>query len=212
MSLIPIFYGGGQVATIAAFDSAFATGNSITAPDGILAGDIIVLWDVILSDGPGGGVPSGFTGIESSGIGNARLSYKIAAGTEGGTSITGITGTSPTPYKAMAVFRPSVAPSVSVQDSDLEFTADNPAAQTISANGADTPLIALAAYAAGGGLSGASLSPSADDSVDDAGGESIHIRLSWKIYNTAPADLTADLGDSGTANVLASCYLQVSAA
>jgi hypothetical protein len=216
---------GGKLTTIAQVLSATSVESAtITAPVGIRAGDLIVMLDVAFGTSPVAEViPTGFTPIVTSSSGanfRAVLSYKLATGTEGGTSITGMTETNldGTFGKMIYVFRGNVpATLITVADAAAEFTTGNPAAQTVNASGGFAPLVVLGCYGCGpNGLvnprtftvAGIAAKDGEINAFADGAYTDTDAWLAYKIYNIAPADVVIDMDDEAT-NVLMSAYIQM---
>lgn len=196
--------------------NATSTGETITGPAGILAGDLIVLLDRADdsdSSAPASVVPTGFTAISdvhSNGPATRQiLSYKLADGTEASATITGMVGASST-HKALYVFRGNIdIAEVTIQDADGVGQTGNPAAQTITASGGAAPLIVIGAFGALNTIT-ESFTPAEDDSLTVTGSE--EIILAYKIYDSSPANVTIDQGDHSGMNGLQGCYIECSGA
>jgi hypothetical protein len=220
------FGAGGGVSSLTFFASTgpISGSDSITLPDNIAAGDLIVIVDRSLSSGstPTLVVPTNFTQLATQTGGPTvggsllRLTYsaKIAVGTEGGTSVTGQTANLDR-RKFALVFRGDVPiSSFTAFDAALEgFTDGNPAAGTISAAAQTPPLIAIAFY---GASSSASLqsatktfSPAEDAQIPTSGTASV-VYVKYKIYNSAPSDISIDLPDVASDNLLSGLGVSVS--
>jgi hypothetical protein len=197
--------------------SATSTGETIDAPAGIVAGDLLVLLDKAQSDGttPTAVLPTGFTSIHDDGLSTIRqkASYKLADGSEASASITGMVGNFGN-AKILLVFRGNnAAQSLTLAGAAGEATAGDPSAQVVGASGGTAPLIVLGFYGAPGGLAGLdidtrSFTPAKDDEVNST----TRLYAAWKIYDSSPADVTVDMGDFADtgANVLQSCYIACS--
>ena len=146
-----------------------------------------------------------------------RMNYLVAPDSS-------ISGT--TPYYAadnntlnttnmILVFRPNTTPA-NVTVNSLNNYADagvltSPANQTITSGLGTAPLVAIALYeqAGGGSITTRSFSPAEDGEVTSG----ISRFIKYKIYNSAPANVTVGMtSSSGTARGLASFYLQVNGA
>ena len=185
-----------------------STTSSCTAPAGIQAGDIILFANRNDGGGSSTAVPAGFTSMQSSnnGTDGQTLSFKVAAGTEGGTSITGYSGTGAT-RTMIIVFRPNVgAHAATVGGAVGTFVSTDPVAQVAAASGGTAPLIVVVAYGAKVAISGDTCSPAADGSLAHP---SDRLKVAWKLYPAGPADVTADMGDLGSSNCVQGGYLQV---
>lgn len=197
-----------RVTTLAQQNLATSTAATITAPSDIVAGDLLVLWDAPINSAgtPTAVTPAGFTQITNITATLIRgiASYKIANGSEASASISGMNGTSAN-RKILYTFRGNVPiTTATLLGLTAEGTDGNPAAQVCSAGSGTPPLVVLGCYYGTPSLSGASFTPAEDASTTTGARQ-----VSYKIYNSAPADTTVDLGDGGS-NLLASFYLQVS--
>jgi hypothetical protein len=201
-----------RLSTISQVLSSGSSAATIAAPSGIQAGDLIVLADAATSIGstPALVTPSGFTNLTNASDANDRMAcwYKLADGTEGGASYTGMSGGSQT-RKVMAVFRGDI-PAISITPADADsgaFTSGDPASQIItSASGAPPLVVCSAYYGTTGSISPRSFTPAKDGEVNPSGSTALY--LAWKIYNAAPADVTVDMGDHGV-NCLQSFYMRM---
>ncbi len=224
----PGWFPGGALAvaappslTLSAQASAFGT-NSIGAAatvacPTVIAGDLIVVYSIVDNGDavtPTASSPaSGFTSARNDSLTNGRavVWYKIAAGTESGSTLTGMTPLGdPLPTVSailVATFRGSSAiASVSVGSAAGQATTGNPNAQVVTSSSGVAPLVVICAATGTANLTGFGFSPSADGNVTTTGSIST---LQWKIYNSAPADVTVDFGDRGT-NYLQSMYFACS--
>lgn len=204
-----------RITDLAVADSATSTSHTITVPASVQAGDLLVLSDFAFNTGttsiPTNVVPSGFTQVQTASMASGNpdafrltVSYKIADGTEASTSITGMN--SAFESKRLYVFRASAAISAaSVASVNSQATAGNPSPQPITSSGGAVPLVVLAAYAADGTVNPRTMTPAKDGEL----GSGQHW-LAYKIYNSSPADVSADMDDEGDANILISCYIAVS--
>lgn len=219
-------FGKRAVTTITQVLSATSTNSAnITAPVGIAAGDLIVMYDCATSDsGPASVVPTGFTQIYDSGIsgsnGKAITSYKIAAGTEGGTTITGMVGAGAlsSSAKAIYVFRgDNPIAVITALDVDNTNTTGNPGAQTITSATGVVPLVVLGFYVVTGNtlvnprtftVGGIAAKDGEVNASYNGPLIDTDLWIAYKIYNSAPADVVVDMDDEGADNFLGSCYLQ----
>lgn len=210
--IINPFVFGEPALTLSQVLSATSTGTTIAWPATLAAGDLAVLVDSADStlDGvpPSTVVPSGFTSIVNTANGTSHrqiCSYKILTGSESG-SLSGMNGVD-NDRKAMVIFRgSSPITSVSVGSATGQQTTTNPTAQVPAASGGVAPLIVFGAYFATSAVSPRNFTPAKDGEVNP----STNLYLAWKIYNSAPADVTIDMDDEGILNILQSFYLQVS--
>jgi hypothetical protein len=184
-----------------------STAGTIVAPTGIVAGDIIVLYDNAANNStlPAALIPSGFVGILNNTLSTNRrviCSYKIATGSESGTTITGMSVNNVV-AKIMLVFSINRASPVTVKSVQYEATDGDPVAQVIPSGSGTAPLVAIGFNRNTSGT-GISMSPTEDGSVVNSG----HFGY-YKIYNSNPAtNVTFDGGDGGVNNMLMSFYLE----
>lgn len=194
--------------------SAVANAANITIPASAAVGDLAVLFDYAFTVGttPADAVPSGWTSLvtasKSDGFNDARMtcSYKVLAGGEPGSSVTGLNSDSEN--KVMLVFHPSIAITTVTPSTWVgQVTAGNPTAQSILASGQPTPLLALAAACIEGGTGAFSVeSPAFSATVATADADML---AGYTIYNSSPADHSLDMADLGTNNGLSSGYIRV---
>lgn len=195
--------------TISFFDSASSNASTVTVPAGIQGGDIAVLIDFALNTSstvPTSVLPTGFTlingvaSISGTNRGNARFSYKILNGTEGGSSLTGMNNDFES--KVLFVFRGNVPISVaSVQNAGGTIGAGTPSSRSITASGGTPPLLVLGASGGGAALTG---SPAFTSTVSET-----YARLGYIIYNSSPANNTVTSSDAGDTNSLQTCYIEL---
>lgn len=187
--------------------------DSITAPAGIIAGDLIVCLNIAESGGAGPttAVPSGFTSINNvtvttpgSNVQRSILSYKLAVGTEASSTLTGMVGA----YTLIILVFRGNAPAalLTVASVNGQATAGNPTAQSVTASGGVVPLVVLGAYWTQGVVNPRTFTPTKDGEVSN-GSQSGWI--AWKIYNASPANVSIDMDDEGDGNSLQSCYIQM---
>lgn len=212
MMLINPFVFGVASLTLTQVLSATSMADTIAWPGSLAAGDLAVMLDQAnsASNGvpPTTVVPSGFTSIvnTASAFSHRQIcSYKILTGSESG-SLTGMDGVD-SDSKAMLIFRGS-APitSVTVGGVTGQQTTGNPTAQVPAASGGTPPLIVIGAYGSDGSINPRNFTPAKDGEITP----NVACYLAWKIYNSAPADVTIDMDDEGTINLLQSFYLSVS--
>jgi hypothetical protein len=225
----PGFITGAKLTTVTVFATATAQNSAtITAPANIQAGDLIVMVDQasggIVGTPPAAVTPTNFTALVTSftaGTSRMCVSYKLAVGTEGGTSITGMAGASGGgSAKVMYVFRGNkAATALTVASANSQGTTGNPNPQSVTASGGVAPLVVLGFYGMEIGTAGA-VNPRtftvggvpAKDGETEAVGDStldVDTWLAYKIYNTAPADVSVDMDDEGAGSLLASGYIQM---
>lgn len=211
------FRAGGTAAagitTLTFQNSSTSTAATITLPGSINAGDLIILFDRAQgTSAPAAVTPTGFTQIANFAASTIRnvISYKIAAGTESSSSITGMDGNI-SDAKIALVYRGDAAIStVIINDLATQATDADPTSQVVNASGSPAPLIVLGSYgtSAGGAAFTRTMSP-AEDSEITASANVYYVKR--KDYNSSPADVTVDMNDPGSNsnNVLASFYITV---
>jgi hypothetical protein len=198
--------------SISVFSSATSTATTITAPANINAGDLLVLLDRAENlgvDPPTLVTPTGFTSI-----GNIttylysmqNLSYKLAVGTEGNATITGMSGDNYA-RKALYVFRGDVAAgTITVMSYNGEATNFEPSSQTVTASSGTYPLVVIGAYSTfNTALSPRTFSPAKDNEITPVN----DFYLAYRIYNSSPANTSVGMEDEGDENMLQSCYIQM---
>lgn len=172
------------------------------------------------SSTPAAVTPTGFTAaITSVNATGIRLcaSYKLAVGTEGGTSVTGMAGNGGyAAVKVCYVFRGNVAAtSVTLGDPGSQGTNNDPSSQVVTVSGGVPPLVVLGFYTAQPGGSGLvnprTFSTTKDGEIEGIsdGTDDGDLWMAYKIYNSSPADTTIDMADEGS-NCLGSCYIEMS--
>jgi len=203
--------GGGAVTSLSEFATANSSTESLTLPANINEGDLILFLNRSAGFGSvGTGVPSGFTSIDlqsPSGTQGQQLSYKIAAGTEGGTSINGLTGSGNDFRNACIVVRgDNPITAVNVLDIDGDESNGAPSDQTITSGGGTPPLAVVGAMGSSGAIT-PSFSTTEDSDARTADDEGI---LLAKYYNASPANTVVGMNDGGSFNCLQSCYIECS--
>jgi hypothetical protein len=206
----------GGLASITQVGSSTSTAATITLPADIQAGDLIVILDGANSAfaTPAAVTPTDFTNHANNTVTppyegyRLMLSSKLAVGTEGSASITGMNGNAGN-TKACYVFRGDI-PATSRTPSTFngEGTTGDPAAQNVAASGGSAPLVVLAGYfARSGPVDPRTFSPAKDGEINAGSGV---LYLAYKIYNSSPADVSVDMDDEVT-NLLQSGYIEMAA-
>lgn len=204
------------VSSISQNASANVAGGSLTAPADINAGDLLVFFDTGVNIGAApdaSAVPSGFTEILTDSLGGSddarmTLSYKIADGTEGSSSLTGMTHDFE--VKLLYTYRGDIAiSSVNIVDTDSEITDGNPTSQTIASGSGSAPLVVVAGYTSSGVVNPRTFSPAKDGEIGE-NDTAIEGSLAYKIYNSSPANVSIDMDDEGVSNGLCGCYIECS--
>lgn len=189
--------------TLTFIEGTASSAATITAPTTINAGDLLIMADFAINAAsvPTTVVPTGFTSISNTNnTTTCKLifSYKIADGTEDGSTITGMDGDS-LDRKTIGQFRGSPAISTVTLSAifDSGFTAGDPAIQTITASAGTPPLIVI-----GCAVTTSAANPLTNMSVSDGQFEASinRIQVSYKIYDTGPANVTVDVADNGDNN------------
>lgn len=198
--------------------SSASDGSSIIIPSGVQANDVLVITDYAAAISPVSVTPTGFTLALSTSATEVltNISYKLANGTEGSLSVTGMSGVNQT--KQCLVFRPQFTPTSLIhQDTAGQATSATPTNQTLNASaGAGYAVIALAHYYGSDRISTFSargFSPAADGetqveySLGTVFERSTFVK--YKNYTSfeTPSDHTISVGDNGS-NVLQSLYLR----
>lgn len=193
--------------------AAVASGGAaavISLPAGSAAGDLCILQSgSVTTSTPS--APAGFTALvaTASATNNCLIAYKVltAADILAG-SVKGISGGSGTNRAVIAVFHPNTPfKSLLGGGAQGQGTSGDPVAQTISATSATPPVLLL-----GCGYATALIAMSGTLTTSGsvvAGSNSNH----WLVYEFqvgSTANRTIDCNDGGTANILQSCYLQLS--
>jgi len=186
--------------------------STLVVPSGVQAGDLLV-WSDYVPNYSSGTVPSGFTQIvlTTANVVNHRTAYKIATGTESGTTLTGMTGSDFA--NALAVFRgaiPFTGAAFTVWNSE-GLTDGDPASQTVSVPDIGTGVVIAVAGARSttGNIAFSTQSPTFDGTISsrNSGGEAL--TLGYNIYDFAPVAQTVDVADVGTRNTLQSGLLSL---
>lgn len=187
--------------------SETSTASTITIPASAQEGDVAILYDVANSGStPTSVTPTGWTSIRSDAgsISRQNSSAKVLVAADAGASITGMSGTN-WENKTLIVVRPNVpARSFVAAGANGETTSGTPANQTVTASAGSAPLIVVAGYTISGSFGTLTFSPTQDATVSNGSFQ----RLRYKIYNSAPADVTVGMSDAGL-NWMQSFYLQV---
>jgi hypothetical protein len=197
------------LSTLSQVLSATSAASTITLPGGILASDLIVLLDYATNSSglPTSVTPVGFTNLtntpQTGGIRRVMVSAKIADGTEGGTSITGMNGTSQN-RKGCLIFRGDAPPAtVTGGGGTFEFTLNAPTNQAQNVSGFAVPVVVLAMYASTGSVTTRGMSPAKDGEISQVSNQWY---LAWKIYNTSPANTTISQSDDGSNGMFSSFF------
>lgn len=190
-----------------------ASGNgvkTITAPSTIQKGDILILIDFTVTLYGDQVIPAGFTSILSRTGPAVSISCKVADGSEAGTTLQGLAGfdgggANGYTAKLLLVFQANArlfTPSTFNQ----QRTDGNPSPQTVLAGGKTNPLIVLAFYYSYGVVDPRTFSPAKDSEVKFS--TSHNVWAAWKVFNTGHQDVSVDMDDEGSANLLISGLIE----
>jgi hypothetical protein len=199
-----------RVASVAVFGSSTSSSPSMNFPAGIQEGDLLVHMDTAWNTSgiPSSVLPVGFINIFDTPAANRLrqiVSYKIATGSESG-SLAGMTGATEE-TKAMYVFRGDIPITGAVVGSThVEATDGNPVAQLIAAASGTPPLIVFGCMGCTSPIGARPWSPEKDGEIHNTQNG----WLGYKIYNSAPADVSIDQPDEGSFNIQQSFYIAVS--
>lgn len=185
--------------------------TSITAPNNISQGDILIFFDRALTASGGAApttaIPSGFTSISNLTLGSRRqiVSYKEAAGTESLSTLTGMSSTSSNTKRCVVFSTNIVNPTLTIQSLNAQMTNATPSNQTITSGSSLNPLVAIA-YLGQGTFSSFTFTPTEDGALDTTTSNN---QVRYKIYNSSPSNITVTAGDGGNENGLQSFYIEV---
>lgn len=207
MLLLPklsVLSGNSGVSNISIFGTNTSSTPGVTAPASIIAGDFIIFDQFTRNIGaPTSVTPSGFTNVFDFNNGNDKsmCDVKIANGTEGGTTITGMDGIND--YKTIIVIRGDrPIRGYQILSLNTQSTSGNPSAQNCTAANGPVPLIIIAHYASDGTVSPRTASPAMDAELSP----NVNFYTAYKIYNSSPSTHSIDMDDEGN-NQLASFYI-----
>ena len=185
-------------------------GNSsgVLIPSGVIAGDLLIISALNTSSSTPPSAPAGWAVYNVTPTGGfGSFAWKVADGSESGSYIH-INGGYNKWYTL--VLRSSSAPLISAVALDVEdnLTGANPSAQTINAATIGTePKLPVALY----GSAGAVTSPSWTGSSYDVENSYTTYEARWTQFDATdtPSDITVNLGDGGSINLLASMILEL---
>ena len=217
--MFPVIAAAAAVApltTLSQVLSATSSASTITAPAGIQAGDLILFMDHgenLAPGAPAAVAPNDFTAITDSitdPFGRTTLYYKIANGTEGSSSLTGMSGTD-YQQKLICVFRGDVPiKAVTIQNLQSTVTDNNPSSIAITSGSGAVPMIVVGCYFVynTGAVNPRTFSPAKDGEVAN----SDDMYIAWKFYDVGetPANVTIDMDDEGFENILIGLYIECS--
>lgn len=225
-----IIAAGQQGTTVSFFNSSVSNASTITIPNGVQAGDLIIIAHSGSDDDgtpPANVTPSGFTQAVTASDNQASkfswrhsVHYKLAIGTEGGTSVNVIQGNdsynNPDQQSVCMVFRRSPAASaITLQAAESDVDGSNEAnVKSIPSSAGAVPIVVIGTIHGNvdsSDLDAAdiSLSPTQDGRIPSGADASDNLTIAvYKIYNSAPADVT--LVESANYYALASMYFELS--
>ena len=188
-----------------AVGSTSSASADITLPADIRAGDLIVICDMATDEStpaPDKVIPAGFTELYdgTSGAAAARIvwSAKVADGTEGGTTVTGMAGDKGIDGKVARVFRMSsgvITGFGSAASGLFTYASGNPAPLVVTSSNGVGPFIAMGALYEF--LAGNAISPR-NWTVDGEASAAQNAWMGWKIYSEGNgADFSVDMDDEG---------------
>lgn len=189
-------------------DNTFSesSAGTLVAPSNIAAGELLVFLNIAASttSSPTAVTPTGFTNAingTNSFLTNTRYmaSWKIADGTEGGATITGMNPGTGSPFERMALLRFRVFESftsVTFTDAYFNVTAGSIGDQSNTVGSATEPAVGLSMFVAG--TSGPITRHATSRSYDfEIGSGSRLMILRGFIFSENPTNYTAALGDDG---------------
>jgi hypothetical protein len=202
-----------KLSTLSFVSRTFSSTATVVAPAGIRGGDLLLFMNQ--ADGHGSDtptVPSGFTLLMQDNDSGTNMQFntsrKIADGTESGTNIVGLAGSSMT-RTCLMIFRGNVAVrAVSAAGGvTQESTTGNPSGQSVNTAGAVVPFIDFGWGFTGtsGDLTDVDLPNSETNGVDD------RMVVGYVLHNTVGIGGGGyNIGDGGLLNYLGSLYISLS--
>lgn len=188
--------------------TAKVNATTIVVPVTAVVGDIAFLFQSSQDSvsAPAAVNPAGWALVQSNTGLLVRMmcSVKLLVAGDLGATLTGMNA-NVNNNKMILVFRPSRITSLPQVgfDTNQQITANAPASQSLPAASYTAPILCLSHMCSGnsdGAITGDSMTPAADGS--EANGT--HHKVSYKIFNTAPANITVAMGDAGAINGLQS--------
>ncbi len=185
--------------------------TDIVVPSGVQAGDLLIFKNMCRARLGDAVTPSGFTVIinDSSTADNSVVGifYKIAVGTESGTTLTGMPDDSDNAIELLHFRGSSPITAVSVVDLESASSSADPGPFTCSAGSGTPPIIVFLSYADGDGSGNMvpSMTPAEDGTVSAAAFSGVL----YKLMANESQDVVNDATDAGNMNHLESFYLQL---
>lgn len=190
---------------------ANSTTSTVSIPGGVQAGDLLLYgfaaWNN--SGNPSYTVPSGWASLLNATMtstGRIGIAAKRAVGSESG-SIGGVFGDAGVDGKVCVLLRPDkpLTSIGSAQSVASQFSTSAPSNQVVTSGAGVAPLIVLALWnTVVGTVSPRGMSPAKDDEYNS----STNLYLGWKLYASAPANVTVSMEDEGS-NAMGSCYTEL---
>lgn len=205
MLTFPITLYSAGITTIAQQTSALSTASTIVVPATVIAGDILVLFDRPISSAtPVNVTPTGWSVGNNVARTNFRmnLSYKLATALDAGATVTGMNGDISN-AKAMYVFRPDAAALVLTLGDPQGGASAGAVSVTTTASAGTAPLVVIGSWSQNASVAARTMSPAKDGEIDAVNSA----WLAYKIYNTAPADVTVSVAGTTAANSAQALYL-----
>ena len=200
--------------SVAFVTSTTSTAATISAPASVNAGDLLVLFDLAISgiSPVTNVVPSGFTQIATDATlttSRTTISYKIADGSEGSATLTGMDSTFEA--KVLLQFRANIQiQSVTAQDVSLISTSGSPSSESITASGGAAPLIILAYYGSDKPVALTFTGATPDGTITNSTTlDNVVKHLSYNAGET-PVDITIGVGNGDSVNFLGGMYIELS--
>lgn len=195
----------------------------VSFPTGIQAGDLLIGFAASLKQSAFR-TASGFTSwrfVSSAVLGSFAICHKVATGSESGSTGGFLTQTvDGDPYGSGSSSREACwcfrglnswpAASGDLYDSRYDLTASNPSSKTAATVGSTKPTLALGFYSATSEITSETFTGATEDGTSDLLG-SRNVILKWKLFGVADtlADITIDMGDHGTQNIVATIVGEV---
>ena len=203
--------------TLTFLDFTESDAASVTLLSTIQAGDLLVLVQKASKSttAPPHVVPPGWTSVGSFGFNATTFAtrlgavFKIAVSADASKTITGMNGSSSN-AKVALVFRPSTPLTTAAKfGNSFEVTNGNPSDKVIASGGGTPPLVVFGAFGELNNTNPASraMSVTEDGEVDSSSSDDVFCK--YKIYNTAPANITMSMDDEGAKNALGGWWIEV---
>lgn len=185
-----------------------STGTSATCPSGVQAGDLLVWFNACQKTGsdPGTTTPTGFTQLTNvlflsgSNYYRATICYKVASGTEGGTTISGYSVGTATKSANILHFKGPFSNISASGFGGQNSSGGSITNRTVSASGASgVPVMVIACYHDMSGTSvSRTMSPGEDAEINGTTASGNKSFIKYKIYSSSPSDVTCQMGSGGS--------------